>query len=68
LSLESSAPEYRRSFTFKDIFLPSAQTSIISAGNWEITFDHVYIAGKPATSDEDLKITKGAGARTKYLY
>ncbi len=45
LSLESDGREYARSITLKDIHLPSAQPSFIAAGNWQVTFDHVYIAG-----------------------
>jgi len=68
LSLESEGVEYERSITLKDIHLPSAQTSFIAPGKWEITFDHVYIAGKPAKSDADLNLSKGEGVVTKYIY
>jgi hypothetical protein len=68
LSLESDGREFVRSITLKDIYLPSAQTSYIAPGNWQITFDHVYIAGQPAKSDADLNLTKGEGVVTKYIY
>ena len=68
LSLESDGPEFARTMTFKNIQLPSAQTSFIAPGKWTVIFDHVYINGKAATSDADLQLTKGAGAVTKYLY
>ena len=68
LSLESEGVEYERSITLKDIHLPSAQTSFIAPGKWEITFDHVYIAGKPAKSDADLNLSKGEGVVTQYIY
>jgi hypothetical protein len=68
LSLESDGPEYARSITLKDIYLPSAQSSFIAPGNWQITFDHVYIAGKPAKSDADLNLDKGEGVVTQYIY
>ena len=68
LSLESDGVQYARTMTLKNIYLPSAQTSFIAPGLWTIVFDHVYIAGKAAMSDADLKLTKGAGVVTKYIY
>lgn len=68
LSLESDGPEFARSFTFKNIYLPSAQTSFIAPGKWFITFDHVFVAGQPATCDADLNLTKGPGVVTKYIH
>ncbi len=68
LSLESDGVGYAREMTFKDIYLPSEQTSFIAPGKWTIIFDHVYVANKAATSDADLKLTKGAGVVTKYIY
>jgi hypothetical protein len=53
---------------FKNIFLPAAQSSYVAAGNWTITFDHVYVAGKVVKSDNDLHLVKGAGVVTKYIY
>ena len=68
ISLESGGLEYERTIIFKDIHLPSAQTSFIAPGKWEITFDHVYIADRAARSDADLKLIKGEGVVTKYIY
>jgi hypothetical protein len=57
-----------RSMTLKNFYLPSAQTSFISNGNWSFTFDHVYVNGRAAASDTDLNLTKRAGVCTLYLY
>lgn len=68
LSLESDGQEYERAIILKDIHLPSAQTSFIAPGKWDITFDHIFIAGKPARNDADLNLTKGEGVVTRYIY
>lgn len=57
-----------RSMTFKNIRLPALLPSYIAPGKWTITFDHVYVGGKVATSDADLQLTKGDGVVTKYVY
>ena len=68
LSLESDGLTYPRRMTFKNIHLPTAQPSYIAPGNWTVIFDHVYVADKTVTSDADLKLTKGAGVITQYIY
>ena len=68
LSLEADGPEYARTLTLKNIYLPSAQTSFITPGRWTIIFDHVYVNGRAATCDADLKLTKGEGVATRYYF
>ena len=68
LSLESDGIGYVRTMTFKNIFLPKVVTSFIAPGRWHVSFDHVFIAGKVAKCDADLKLTKGAGVVTEYIY
>lgn len=68
LSIESGNPENERTFTLKNIYLPSPQTSWIVSGRWKIIFDHVYVAGKAVQCDADLNLTKGEGVITKYIY
>lgn len=68
LSLEADGPEYARTLTLKKIYLPSAQTSYIAPGQWTVIFDHVYVNGKAVTCDADLKLSKGIGAVTKYVF
>ena len=67
LSLESDGPEYARRMTFKNVSLPSAQTSFVAPGKWTLVFDHVSVAGKMATCDADLNLVKAAGTVTQYI-
>jgi hypothetical protein len=68
LSLETGGAEHPRTMTLKNLYLPSAQSSFIAAGKWTVIFDHVYVAGKAATGDADLHLTKGKGVVTEYVY
>ena len=59
--------QYARTMTLKNIQLPALLPSWIAPGKWTVTFDHVTVGGKVATSDEDLHLTKGEGVVTRYL-
>ncbi len=57
-----------KNLIFQDIYLPAAGVSVVSNGNWNLVFDHVYVNGVVATQDSDLNLTKGDGVTTTYLY
>jgi len=59
--------QYARTMTLKNIQLPALLPSWIAPGKWTVTFDHVTVGGKLATSDEDLHLIKGQGVVTRYL-
>jgi hypothetical protein len=66
LYLQSTDKEHKKEITLRDIHLPSLRPSEIADGNWVITFDRVYVAGKLVTKDSDLQITKGPSVMTHY--